>query len=117
MILDRNIFEMWMRRLMERFDRLECKIDNKKPEKMNKADYTVDGEKLFDNQDLCFLLNCSKRTLQRFRVAGLLPHKRIRQKTYYLETDVINFIRDHLQVPQYKQKKANDITPDSPPIQ
>jgi DNA-binding transcriptional MerR regulator len=96
MYLDSNSFEEWMRRIMERFDRLERKVE--KPEK---PAYTLDGEKLFDNQDLCFMLNCSKRTLQRYRVSGLLPCKRIRQKTYYLESDVKNFIRDHL-------KKAND---------
>ena len=114
MLLDKNIFEMWMRRLMERLDSLERRINNEKPEK---SDYTVDGEKLFDNQDLCFLLNCSKRTLQRYRVAGLLPHKRIRQKTYYLENDVMRFIHDHLQIPKKKQKKSDDTTPDIPPIQ
>jgi DNA-binding transcriptional MerR regulator len=95
MYLDSNSFEEWMRRIMERFDRLERKME--KPEK---PACTLDGEKLLDNQDLCFMLNISKRTLQRYRVSGLLPCKRIRQKTYYLESDVMNFIRDHL-------KKAN----------
>jgi hypothetical protein len=83
-----------MRRIMERFDRLERRME--KQENQEKPAYTVDGEKLLDNQDLCFMLNCSKRTLQRYRVSGLLPCKRIRQKTYYLESDVANFIRNHL---------------------
>ena len=119
MILDRNLFEDWMKRLIERFDRIERKIDNTKPTKPVKADYTVDGEKMYDNQDLCFMLSCSKRTLQRYRVSGLLPCKRIRQKTYYFETDVLNFIREHLQVPEFKATKINNTTPgnssDSPP--
>jgi DNA-binding transcriptional MerR regulator len=94
MFIDKNDFESWMKRIMERFERLENKMD--KPEK---SIYTIDGEKLLDNQDLCFMLNCSKRTLQRYRVSGLLPCKRFDQKTYYLESDVINFIREHLQKP------------------
>ena len=92
MYLDSNDFENWMRRIMERLDRLENHM--KKTEKEQK---TIDGEKLLDNQDLCFMLNISKRTLQRFRVSGMLPCKRIKQKTYYLESDVMNFIRVHLQ--------------------
>ena len=96
MYFDSNNFEDWMRRIMERFDRLESSLD-----KSEKKQKTIDGEKLLDNQDLCFMLNCSKRTLQRFRVSGLLPCKRINQKTYYLEKDVIEFIREHL---QYKNK-------------
>jgi len=98
MYLDSKDFIDWMRRIMERFDSLENKMN--KPEKQHKI---IEGEKLLDNQDLCFMLNCSKRTLQRFRVSGLLPCKRIRQKTYYLESDVMNFIRVHL---QYKKGKS-----------
>ena len=99
MFLDKDNFEEWMRRIMERFDRLEKRMDNK-PEKPIKM---IDGERLFDNQDLCFMLNCSKRTLQRFRVSGLLPCKRISQKTYYLESDVLKFIQENL---QYKKGKS-----------
>jgi len=98
MYLDSNDFENWMRRIMERLDRLENHM--KKTEKEQK---TIDGEKLLDNQDLCFMLNISKRTLQRFRVSGMLPCKRIKQKTYYLESDVMKFISDHL---QYKNGKS-----------
>ena len=85
-----------MKRIMERFDRLENCL-TKPPEKERQK---INGELLFDNQDLCFMLNCSKRTLQRYRVAGLLPCKRIRQKTYYLESDVTRFIRENLQKPE-----------------
>jgi len=98
MFLDSNKFEDAIRRIMERFDTLENKIV--KPEKQQQ---TIDGEKLLDNQDLCFMLNISKRTLQRLRVSGILPCKRIKQKTYYLENDVIKFIREHL---KYKNKKG-----------
>ena len=95
MFIDKNNFEAWMQRIIERFDRLESRID--KPEK---SCHTINGEKLLDNQDLCFMLNCSKRTLQRFRVAGLLPCRRINQKTYYLESEVLKFVREYLQKPK-----------------
>jgi hypothetical protein len=114
MILDRNYFEDWMRRVIEHIDRVERKIDTDTPKKPDKANFTIDGERLYDNHDLCFMLNCSKRTLQRFRVSGLLPCRRIRQKTYYLETDVMNFIREHLQVPKCYQKKNGGTTSDNP---
>jgi predicted site-specific integrase-resolvase len=70
---------------------LETKITKKE-----KGRYKIDGETLLDNQDLCFMLNVSKRTLQRFRSSGYLPYKRINQKLYYLESDVLKFIKKHL---------------------
>jgi len=92
MLVDKENFEVWMRRIMARIDRIESMI----PIKQIKPCYQIDGEKLLDNQDLCFMMSCSKRTLQRYRSAGLLPCRRIRQKTYYLESDVMSFIREHL---------------------
>ncbi|MDR1181335.1 MAG: DNA-binding protein [Bacteroidales bacterium] len=78
---------------MERFDRLDRKMEKQDSEK---PVFTVGGEKLLDNQDLCFMVRLLQFSLQRYRVSGLLPCKRIRQKTYYLESDVKNFIRNHL---------------------
>ena len=98
MYLDSQKFEDAMRSIMQRFDKLESKIG--KPEK---EQIIIDGEKLLDNQDLCFMLNISKRTLQRLRVSGVLPCKRIKQKTYYLETDVAKFVRENL---KYRNKKG-----------
>jgi hypothetical protein len=96
-IEDKN-FEMWMSRIWEKLEELEIKINGK-----GKVCHTVDGETMLDNQDLCFMLNVSKRTLQRFRSSGNLPYKRINQKLYYLESDVLEFIRKHLK-PGNKQK-------------
>ena len=42
----------------------------------------LDGELLFDNQDLCQLLHVSKRTLQRYRSSGELPFHTLYQKRY-----------------------------------
>jgi hypothetical protein len=73
--------------------------------------YTVDSATLLDNQDLCFMLNVSKRTLQRFRSSGFLPYKRINQKLYYLESDVLKFIKEHLKPggnsKQYRHRNSN----------
>jgi predicted site-specific integrase-resolvase len=53
-------------------------------------------EKLLDSQDVCFMLNVSKRTLQRFRSSGNLPYMPVNQKLYYRESDVLTFIGEHL---------------------
>jgi predicted site-specific integrase-resolvase len=68
-----------------------------------KVRHTIDGETLLDNQDSCFMLSVSKRTLQRYRSSGFLPYKWINQKLYYLESDVLKFIREHLK--QGKKQK------------
>jgi hypothetical protein len=88
-ILEKDNFEAWMERIMNRFDMLENKFI-----KGEKARHRIDGELLMDNQDVCMMLNISKRTLQRHRSSGNLPFKRIDQKTYYLESDVMKFIRE-----------------------
>jgi hypothetical protein len=92
MFLDKDDFERWMKLILEKLDELERKITNKPTVR-----HTVNGEILYDNQDLCFMLNVSKRTLQRFRSSGFLPYNRFYQKTYYRESDVKKFIETHLQ--------------------
>jgi hypothetical protein len=101
MFIDRNDFEVWMNRLMERFDGLEKRL----PKPPEKERHTFQGERLLDNQDLCFMLNVSKRTLQRYRSRGWLPAKRIEQKTWYTEPDVQRFIEQHLRVIKYNSNK------------
>jgi hypothetical protein len=100
MFIDKEHFDAWMKQIMERFDRLE-----NKQEKTDKQPQTVNGDKLLDNQDLCFMLNVSNRTLQRYRVSGKLPCFRFDQKTYYRESDVLKFIVEHLQKPTGKSGK------------
>lgn len=100
MFIDQKTFEAWMERIMSRFDMLESRITkNEKPR------HKLNSELLLDNQDLCFMLNVSKRTLQRYRSSGKLPFKRIEQKTYYLESDVHAFIRYH-----FEDKKSKTAT-------
>lgn len=51
MYTDREEFEGWMERIMERFDRTEKLL-----ERVLKKNNTLDGEEVLDNQDLCLLL-------------------------------------------------------------
>ena len=100
MFIDKNLFEAWMERIMDRLDMLEGRIT-----KQEKPRHKLNGELLMDNQDLCFMLKVSKRTLQRYRSSGKLPFKRIEQKTYYLESDVHSFIRNHFEGGVTKSKE------------
>ena len=92
MFIENRDFETWMKRIMERFDRLESKID--KPDEQVKQMQTINGERLYDNQDLCLLFNICKRTLQRYRSLGWLSYQRIDKKAYYTESDVKKFIEE-----------------------
>ncbi|NDV83996.1 helix-turn-helix domain-containing protein [Bacteroides sp. 51] len=90
MYIDKNNFEAWMERIMNRFDKQDKTLD-----KMSKRRNMLDGELLLDNQDLCQLLHVSKRTLQRYRSTGELPFQTVYKKTYYKESDVHKFIREN----------------------
>jgi hypothetical protein len=66
----------WMQqrfdRIMARFDRIDRYL-----EKMAIKEKLLEGEKLLDNQDVCQMLNVSKRTLQRYRSSGELPYQMV----------------------------------------
>jgi hypothetical protein len=98
MYISKEDFEAWMERIMYRFDKQDKTLD-----KMSKHRNILDGELLLDNQDLCMLLNVSKRTLQRYRATGELPFQTLYHKTYYKESDVHAFIRTN-----FNKKKGNN---------
>lgn len=52
----------------------------------NSEDYRL--QKWLDNQDVCQILNVSKRTLQNYRDNGTLPFTMIDRKAYYKPVDV-----------------------------
>lgn len=87
MFINKENFDAWMERIMERLDKLDRAL-----EKMGKAQHVLDGERLLDNQDLCQLLNVSKRSLQRYRDLGELPFQTIYHKMFYKESDVRAFM-------------------------
>lgn len=93
-LLTRNNFENWMQKVMERLDRQDEMLLSMQPS--GKAPNPMDGIRLFDNQDLCILLQISKRTLQRYRSIGALPYKTLGKKTYYSEEDVLTFLSEHV---------------------
>ena len=74
--------------IMAHLDRIERHL-----EKMAIKEKLLEGERLLDNQDVCQLLNVSKRTLQRYRSSGELPYQMLYHKTFYKESDVQAFIK------------------------
>lgn len=92
--LDLETFEGWMKRIMERFDRNEQLIASLTGKEYKEVKY-LDGERLLDNQDLCELLNTSKRSIQRYRSSGTLKYQMLWHKVYYKESDVEEFLKTH----------------------
>ncbi|WP_298553416.1 helix-turn-helix domain-containing protein [uncultured Parabacteroides sp.] len=45
-----------------------------------------------DSQDVCLLLNVSKRTLQTYRDKRLLPYTSVGGKFFYRESDVVEYL-------------------------
>jgi hypothetical protein len=45
-------------------------------------------EKWLDNQEVCLMMNITKRTLQIYKDKGLLPYSRLNRKNYYKRSDV-----------------------------
>lgn len=90
----RNDFEDWMRKVMERLDRQDEMLLSMKTQE--KDPISTEPLRLFDNQDLCMLLQISKRTLQRYRSTGALSYKTLGKKTYYSESDVLTFLTEHV---------------------
>lgn len=46
------------------------------------------GEQWLDNQEVCLMMNITKRTLQTYKDKGLLPYSRLNRKNYYKRSDV-----------------------------
>lgn len=86
----KNFIQKRFEQFMRRFDRLDKFMDI-----MSGRHNVLNGERLLDNQDLCQMLNVSKRTLQRYRSAGELTYITIHHKIFYTEKNVEKFIRDH----------------------
>lgn len=45
-------------------------------------------EKWLDNQEVCLMMNITKRTLQTYKSKGLLPYSRLNRKNYFKLSDV-----------------------------
>jgi predicted lipase len=93
MFIEKEYLESHFKRIMERFDHLESILS--KSHKKERP--TINGETVLDNQDLCLLLNCSKRTLQYYRSEKMLPYYKIKRKTYYMQSEVETFITENFE--------------------
>lgn len=100
-------------RIMDRLDRQEQLLEDilhsrrtEHPAEDPAATRCLNGERLYDNQDLCMMLQVSKRSLQRYRSIGILPYLMLRQKTYYKESDVERFLSEHLEELSKEQIRA-----------
>lgn len=69
MYIDNENFDKWMERLSKKLS----DIGKDLKALVNTNEVFDKDEKLLDNQDLCFMLKCSKRMLQRHRSNGVLP--------------------------------------------
>ena len=92
----KDLFEEWMQRLMGRIDRLDGIISVLINKDASGVKY-LDGERMYDNQDLCEMLRTSKRSLQRFRSEYGLKSRRISRRSYYKESDVLEFISRNME--------------------
>ena len=93
-VLETETFELWMSKIMERFDRHDQMLSKLAGKEIKEVKY-LDGERLLDNQDLCQLLQASKRSLQRYRSSGTLRYQMLWHKIYYKESDVQEFLKNH----------------------
>lgn len=82
-IIESDTFESMMQRF-EDFTRKVDKICSRKDEKSLQT--------WLDNQDVCQILNISKRTLQSYRDNGTLAYTQINHKMYYKPEDVQQII-------------------------
>lgn len=89
--LCKDEFESWMRQLLTKLDHQEQMILSLAGKEFKEMKL-FNGERLLDNQDLCLLLQASKRSLQRYRSSGLLKYQMLRHKVYYKESDVKAFL-------------------------
>lgn len=46
-------------------------------------------EKWLDNQEVCLMLNITKRTLQTYKTKGVLPYSKLNRKNYYKRSDIL----------------------------
>ena len=92
MLVDKTEFEAWMERIMGELYRISRKLD--KAETREKHLNYLNGERLYDNQEVCLLLGFSKRTLQYYRSSGRLAYSQIGSKIYYKSSDIERIIVD-----------------------
>ncbi|MBB4034753.1 hypothetical protein GGR21_000640 [Dysgonomonas hofstadii] len=89
MYLDNEDFTCWTEKISSKLTEIAREIKLL----VQTKDVLEENEKILDNQDLCFLLKVSNRTLQRYRDDGSLPFFRVKAKIYYRASEIRDFIR------------------------
>ena len=87
-----EFIEKMTAQMMQRFDDIERVLRTIAPKSMRTVVY-LDGERLYDNQDICEMFGKSKRSLQRYRSDGSLPYVMIKNAAHYKESHVESFKR------------------------
>ena len=84
-LIEQKVWE----RMLETFSELTAKV--------RKLTERNTGMKTWlDNQDVCRILNISKRTLQSYRDSGKLAFSQSNHKIYYKPNDVETFLQKNL---------------------
>jgi hypothetical protein len=99
-----NIEAQTFEKMMDRFDSFTKKVESICEQKGNK-----NLQQWIDNQDVCMLLNISKRTLQTYRDNGTLAYTQIGHKIFYKPEDVkriISFVAQKQKEKEFKRKEA-----------
>jgi len=78
-----NIEARTFEAMLDRFEAFTRKVETLCRDNGDKA-----LQKWLDNQEVCEILNVSKRTLQTYRENGLLPYTQINRKMFYKPEDV-----------------------------
>ncbi len=71
-----------------------CGVENDREHDASMED-KMEGACLLDNQDVMQMLRISPRTLQTLRSNGTLAYTRIRNKIYYIKSDVEQILRNN----------------------
>jgi len=70
----------------QRLKRMEGKLENQTSLEL----------KWLDHQDVCKILNISKRTLDKYRERGMLPYSKIGGKVFYRLSDIDDYLNNHV---------------------
>jgi hypothetical protein len=93
-----NIEESVFEKMMERFNSFARKVDAICIKSRDKS-----MSEWLDNQDVCMILNISKRSLQTYRNNGTIPYTQMGYKMYYKPEDIQRIMPVIIQ----KQKELN----------
>lgn len=77
--IEAKVFETMLERFNSFADKVDAICNRTKEKQMSKW---------LDNQDVCVILNISKRSLQTYRDNGTLPYTQIGHKMYYKPEDI-----------------------------